>query len=253
MGRVYVGEDEEGVCKGFNEVVPVTVGGSLTLQGDLGSFLDNIRKNLDFNLTFRYVQGFGFKTANGSFNGAIGVLERREADFGSASLSVLEERAEVLDFSEWFGIHNTRFITKVPTHKDDQFLLFQIYTWQTWCVIGGFLALMSTMLMATWREADQTPRPSLAPVTTTLKAAVYMASGEQPRSSGGRVVLVSTWLVVMVLVAVYQGNLTAFLSIPRVVRPPETITELIQKGYTLSISLGFSQYAKMKVQRHDVY
>ncbi|XP_042243464.1 uncharacterized protein LOC121880375 [Homarus americanus] len=248
------------IVQGFNEVVPVYKGGSLMLEGELGGYLTKIRNNLDFNLDIHYVQGFGVRASNGSFSGVIGMVQRREVDFAAASLSVLSERAEVLDYCEWFGLHNTRFITKVPSLYDDYFILFQIYSWQAWCVIVGFLALASTMLALTWGqmsdgESQPVTRNCLAPVTTILKTAVYMASVRQPGSSSGRVVLVSTWMVVMVLVGVYRGNLTAFLSIPRISTPPETIAQLIDMDYTLSISLGFSQYLKMKtspIRKHQV-
>ncbi|KAK8395454.1 hypothetical protein O3P69_006246 [Scylla paramamosain] len=62
----------------------------------------------------------------------------------------------------------------------------------------------------------------------------------------GWLVLISSWVVVVVLVAVYRGNLTAFLSIPMVASPPTTIQELLDMGYTLSVSRGYSQYHKMK-------
>lgn len=57
-------------------------------------------------------------------------LSLQEADFTAASLSLLAERAEVVDFGEWFGIHNTRFLTRVSRLLDGNFLLFQIFKWQ---------------------------------------------------------------------------------------------------------------------------
>lgn len=81
---------------------------------------------------------------------------------------------------------------------------------------------------------------------------LYIASVRLPRHSAGRLVLISCWVVVVVLVAVYRGNLTAFLSIPMVASPPTTIQELLDMGYTLSISRGYSQYHKMKVGRISI-
>ncbi|XP_071537574.1 glutamate receptor ionotropic, delta-1-like [Panulirus ornatus] len=238
------------IVQGFNEVIPEYVGETVVLKGELGQFLNKVRNNVNFTLDLSYVSGFGVKK-NGSFNGAVGVLQRREVDFASASLSVLQERAEVLDFTRWFGMHNTRFLTKMPRLREDHFLLFQIYHWKAWCVIVGFLALASMALGWTWRPTGVSDvwtntKTRHTAITTTLKTAVYMSSVDVPGNTSGRVVLVWTWVVMIVVVAVYRGNLTSFLSIPRVTTPPHTIRQLIDMGYTLSISRGYSQYAKMK-------
>nr|XP_045590308.1 uncharacterized protein LOC123752296 [Procambarus clarkii] len=59
-------------------------------------------------------------------------------------------------------------------------------------------------------------------------------------------VLTATWMAAIVVVAVYSGNLTAFLSIPRLQQLPNTVRELLDMGYVLSINDVFSQYQKMK-------
>lgn len=74
-----------------------------------------------------------------------------------------------------------------------------------------------------------------------------IGSKELPHNAAGRLVLTGMWLVVIILVALYNGSLTAFLSIPRVERVPQTVRQLIDMGYTLSINNVFSQYVKFKV------
>ncbi|XP_063879422.1 ionotropic receptor 93a-like [Scylla paramamosain] len=227
----------------------------IRLDGLLGTLIDKIRRNLNFDIEFMSVQGFGVKTDNGSYNGVLGMVQRREADFTAASLSLLAERAKAVDFGEWFGFHNTRFLTRVSKLLEGNFLLFQIFTWQAWASIMTFLIVSAASLSAMWMREENTTTTSntgqifpavFISVTTILKTAVNMSSSHLPRHSAGRLVLISSWVVVVVLVAVYRGNLTAFLSIPMVASPPTTIQELLDMGYTLSVSRGYSQYHKMK-------
>lgn len=49
----------------------------IRLDGLLGSVIDKIRKNLNFDMEFISVRGFGVKTDNGSYNGVLGMVQRR--------------------------------------------------------------------------------------------------------------------------------------------------------------------------------
>lgn len=69
-----------------------------------------------------------------------------------------------------------------------------------------------------------------------------------PQSASTRIVFFCMWLTVMALYLVYSGNLTAFLSIPRLLNPPKDARELVERGYVPSITRGFSQYDYMKVK-----
>lgn len=87
------------ILQGFNEVVPVYENATqfdrsidykrdaynergerrklIRLEGLLGELIDKIRKNLQFDMEFVPVHGFGVKMDNGSFNGVLGMVQRR--------------------------------------------------------------------------------------------------------------------------------------------------------------------------------
>lgn len=58
----------------------------------------------------------------------------------------------------------------------------------------------------------------------------------------------STWLVVVVLVAVFSGNLTAFLFRPILSRPPATIHELVTEDWTIRLDKAYGTYDIIKVR-----
>ncbi|XP_069944604.1 uncharacterized protein [Cherax quadricarinatus] len=112
------------------EIILVRKGESLVLQELLGEMLTTIMKKLNFTIQLNEISGRVDKMSNGSYGGAIGTLQRREADVLMATMSMLPERATVLDYSQWFWLYNLKFYTKVPKFLEDKFLLMQIYTWQ---------------------------------------------------------------------------------------------------------------------------
>ena len=63
-----------------------------------------------------------------------------------------------------------------------------------------------------------------------------------------RLVRASFWLTVLILNAVYAGNLTASLAVSHVQMPFNTLEELAQDDqYTLQIMHGTSQWDKFRV------
>lgn len=58
-----------------------------------------------------------------------------------------------------------------------------------------------------------------------------------PRSDSGRIIVGTWWLVVLVVVTTYCGNLVAFLTFPKMEIPVNTVKQLVtnQHGFTWSI------------------
>ena len=57
-----------------------------------------------------------------------------------------------------------------------------------------------------------------------------------PVGSASKMVLILFWVVVMVLIATYNANLTAFLSVSRKILPYRTLDDVIQSDYLFTLS-----------------
>lgn len=70
-----------------------------------------------------------------------------------------------------------------------------------------------------------------------------------PRADSGRLVIGTWWLVVLVVVTTYSGNLVAFLTFPKLEMPVTTVAELLENRavYTWSLTQGSYLEQQLKV------
>lgn len=74
-----------------------------------------------------------------------------------------------------------------------------------------------------------------------------------PEADSGRLVVGTWWLVVLVVVTTYCGNLVAFLTFPRQEAPITTVRELLQHSATITWSLKKSSYLEEALQVFYLY
>lgn len=65
-----------------------------------------------------------------------------------------------------------------------------------------------------------------------LKGGMYL-----PRSDSGRIIIGTWWLVVLVVVTTYCGNLVAFLTFPKMEIPVNSIGQLVSGKYPFTWSI----------------
>lgn len=73
-----------------------------------------------------------------------------------------------------------------------------------------------------------------------------------PKSDSGRIIIGTWWLVVLVVVTTYCGNLVAFLTFPKMEIPVETVSELVsgEHPFTWSVRSNTFLEAFLKVIAH---
>ncbi|XP_068225905.1 uncharacterized protein [Palaemon carinicauda] len=257
------------IVKNFIEAIRVGPGGRF-LVGYLGRVVNTLAEALQFRYSIMEGSSFGTLTPNGSFDGVVGHIERKEGDLGLASLSIAYHRKLAIDYTTWIMYHPTLFVTRAPRMFNDPLILFKIYTWQAWCAIAGFLIFAGSCLWLFWwswdelvpevthpehkkgcngcanaRQVRKSPGYAKA-VSTILKSAIYQGTVHLPTTSSGRIICASSWLIVIIMYALYSGNLTAFLSIPRVDRPPSTVSQLVTRNWAFSLNKAFGSFDLVK-------
>ncbi|XP_063886428.1 uncharacterized protein LOC135114457 [Scylla paramamosain] len=129
------------------------------------------------------------------------------------------------------------------------FLVFAaVWTWLLWrCGPSG--GDERSQRLKRDGETIVTAWPSFMSVLALVfKTIVYQGSSLLPRGSPERAAHVSTWLVVLVLVGVFSGNLTAFLFRPVLSTPPTTIHQLVTRDWTIRLDKAYGSHDLVKVK-----
>lgn len=66
-----------------------------------------------------------------------------------------------------------------------------------------------------------------------------------PKSDSGRIIVGTWWLVVLVVVTTYCGNLVAFLTFPKMEIPVNTVYQLVSNKNSFSWSVRSNTFLEM--------
>ncbi|XP_045106793.1 ionotropic receptor 93a-like [Portunus trituberculatus] len=148
-----------------------------------------LQDSLNFTVSLRWFDTWGEETGNGSWDGVIGALIRKEIHFSPMDFTPTKESRAVIDFSDWVSEDPVIITSAAPQPHVRPFLLLEIYS----------LELPSI-------------RASLYNASKTI---VSQCLKKLPEPFSVRVFLFHVWIVSLVIDMAYQGHITAFIAIPR--------------------------------------
>ncbi|ROT79871.1 Glutamate receptor [Penaeus vannamei] len=165
-----------------------------------------------------------------------------EADIALGTCSITYDRVRMVDFTEFFNGIRSSLMSAEPNVAEAPFLIFNVLSWQAWACVGVFALLSVLALWAVTRALSDLPGHALGPspslrargegcspasrITSSLRPPAHH---KQPSTVSGRAVAGVSWLVVISLAAVYSGNLTAWLSLPRYEIPVNSLEDLANR------------------------
>ncbi|KAK4316434.1 hypothetical protein Pmani_012410 [Petrolisthes manimaculis] len=216
--------------KNFFEAIRVGPKGS-HLVGYLGGVVNALANSLHFTYDIMEGKSFGVKTYNGSYDGVIGHVQRKEGDLGLASLSMTHSRSQAIDFTSWLRFQPTLFVTRGPRYLKDATGVFKLYTWQVWCILPLALLLSGVFVWLLWPS----PHPNYWPQqTTTHPTTPHQGWSKRPP--------LPSVLASVLKAAVYQ----AFLFTPIRTYPPSTIHQLVVKDWSIVLDKAYGHHDLIK-------
>ncbi|KAG1666948.1 putative glutamate receptor [Nymphon striatum] len=188
---------------------------------------------LNFSYDILHVQNgkWGSLLPDGSWNGMIGMLERKEVDIAVSGLSRTTARLKVADFSNTYLFNQLTFATIAPqeiSKVQAPIVPFQKEVWLAYmgCLIitALFLTFMATFdhkYLKSDLEIKNDPNYDKFSVISVLGnnfwymyGASLMQAGHTPSHTGVKILISAWWLLVITLLASYGAMLTSFLTYP---------------------------------------
>lgn len=164
-------------------------------------------------------------SANSTWTGTIGMVHRKEADIGVATLVITDERRDVVDFSYPFYLDAITFVTRKVENTSDFSAPYRPFSLDAWlALVLSFVAMTLTLY---WSKS----RTSL---TYNFKI-VFCSLIKQPVSYRNPVKksLMFIWLLsVVFLTSCYLSLLLSFLTLPPItkIRNIQALSREVQSG-----------------------
>ncbi|XP_076329145.1 glutamate receptor ionotropic, delta-2-like [Tachypleus tridentatus] len=203
--------------------------------------LNTLAKYYDFTYVVQEPLGetYGFRDSNGTWKGIVGQLVRKERDIGLALLSWTLERENAIDYVKCISVDDVTFISKRASAErpfGTLLFLFKIEIWILYffCGIVAGIAISLT----NWFEYSKMKRDIKTTITQSWKINVWwlvlrtgmlQGSPSTPKRNVTRIILASWWLVCIVILCLYSGNILAFLSIKKIESPLDNMKQVLMK------------------------
>ncbi|XP_052103578.1 glutamate receptor ionotropic, kainate glr-3-like [Mytilus californianus] len=185
---------------------------------------------------------WGAQMENGSWNGLMGHLERRDVDLVAAPVTVQITRENAVDFTIPYFYDSPAILLKKPDPNSKKWRTL-IDPFSEYVILCIFISLPVTSLFLFFFEKC-TPyyrrmedRDKVRGLHHFLDSLWYMygalltQGGEHMAgSSSGRTLLSSWWIFCIIMMATYTGNLVAFLTVTKEKLPFSDIAGLVEQG-----------------------
>ncbi|KAG7154182.1 Glutamate receptor ionotropic, delta-2-like 25 [Homarus americanus] len=192
---------------------------------------------------------------NGSWNGMLGMVHRGEKNFTVNYFVITEERLEAFDASVSYRMEGFGLAMMIPAPLAKWRATYYPFMPSVWFCVGGTFAIV--VVIMTLQDLLQ-PEPFLGGLGQTwpylLRAVVNHSLPVLPTAQWQRVLVGVWWVYCFILTTAYTANLIAFLTIPVFPKRIQTLEELAQSDYRVSMcDYGEFVPGALKTSENRVY
>ncbi|CAH8642560.1 unnamed protein product [Heterobilharzia americana] len=234
---------------------PYVMGGKVTENLEIldakGLVID-ILNEFAHRLEFRYRLflppdgDYGARTTNSTWTGMVGELLAGKTDIVAAPLSINKERSAFVYYVGPFIEDTLGILIKAPDQNQELFQMFLPFRYDIWlCLIGS--VFISALAITLFSIISPFSAWNLAlPGATSDEVSIYhsiwftvggmLMQGQELRAIAfsARTVTLLYWLLVLVIQATWQADLTAYLTRNTVHNPVSSLEDLAMSGYSVA-------------------
>ncbi|KAG9270318.1 putative glutamate receptor [Astyanax mexicanus] len=203
---------------------PYAMSKGTELEGFCIDLLSALASKLGFKYELHVVKDgrYGAKNEQGTWNGMIGEVFRREADLAVAPLTLTAIREAAVDMTKPFMQTGLSFIMRKDIASDDsQYLSFlNLFSTEMWLgILVAYLLTSFCIYLAArispseWEkpQADENQFTLSHSFWYTVGAITLQGAGPHPKALSGRLITAIWWLFSLMVLACYFANLSAWL------------------------------------------
>ncbi|XP_071545437.1 uncharacterized protein [Panulirus ornatus] len=217
----------------------------LSFKGPMVNVLNIFATTMNF--TYRYVRppdrSWGIKLDDGTWTGMVGIVGRKEADFGLGPYDLTALRAEVVDFTSPVLTQTVRIVGARGRPEVDPWGFLMPLTPLVWATILTTLLVLPliTLLLSTCSGLNITSNQALFSYTRVL---FQQDNSVPPDMWWERLVLGAWMMMTLVLTRSYAGNLMSFLAVRHISQPYQSFRHVMDDPSVTMIWMGNSSYVQ---------
>ncbi|KAJ9579001.1 hypothetical protein L9F63_024889 [Diploptera punctata] len=199
------------------------------------------------------------KLANGSWNGLLGLIQRKEAELTSEALTMSPSRTELVDFIAPIKFDKQYLITKRSDVFELNWNSFLLpFSSGIWLAVISIMLVLGITLWVTYKITYKWVGKSEAANPYAFHDVLFYIFGsfcqqghdKTPDSMSGRVVYLVSYLTAVVLLAGYSAALISYLTLRKPVIPFTTFEGLLKdNSYKFGVTPFSSAYSYFEVTK----
>ncbi|XP_068704921.1 glutamate receptor 2-like [Montipora foliosa] len=209
---------------------------------------------------------YGALTENGTWNGMIGELDRKNADVAVAPLTVTELREKAVDFMMPFMYFTEDVLIRKQTSKKEidylQFMNpFELEVWV--CTLATIVIISISVFIINYyspygyKQDDGKGTSEEFNYFNSLwfsVACMLQQGGDNtPRSLSGRILAGCYWFCILIWVSTYTANLAAFFTVNNAEHPIGNLEDIVKTSYQVGVLDSSSTHAFFQSSTYDLH
>ncbi|XP_074655756.1 glutamate receptor 1-like [Tubulanus polymorphus] len=202
-----------------------------------------------YNFSFDVIQPpdnqWGAQDENGRWSGMVGMVMRGEADVAVGPFTITDLRERFIDFTYPYAEAGLTLVMKKPQEQNKAFKILKPLNWRVWylipsmMIVVGIVIHVATLISPFDRRqiAKRFERkcPKKARKKSSLENTIWLTFGtilEQgadfyPKAQSGRIMVMCWWFFTIIILATYTADLAAYLTVPDIPAPVNSLEELL--------------------------